>query len=66
MITHVSEQKGSGHNLMTVEQFIALPVNQRIELIFAQKVQFLDDRGEVVPLADGLDYIAEMAARKKA
>ena len=66
MITHVSEQKGSGHNLMTVQQFIALPINQRIELIFAQKVQFLDDHGEVVPLAEALDYVAELASRKKA
>jgi hypothetical protein len=64
-VTHVSVQKGAGHNLLTVAQFLALPVNERITLVFAKKVVFLDDHGNVVPLADGLAYVSSLVGKRK-
>lgn len=40
---------GGGHNLLSSEEFLAKPLNERISLVLSGRVQFLCD-GKIVPL----------------
>ena len=60
-ITHASVKKGAGYNLLTIAEFFAMPLKDRVALIFSQSVEFLDDHGGVIPLADALDQLAELS-----
>ena len=59
-LTSVSVKVGFGHNFMTPEQFARLPVNERIELVMQQKVEFLDDAGHRMSVTDAIDQIAKL------
>ena len=42
----------------------ALPINERIQLVLSQTVQFLDDSGAVVATNEALDQVANMAVQR--
>jgi len=55
----VSIQKAGGYNLMSREAFLALPINERVQLILGNKVKFLDEKGDVIPTREALKSLRE-------
>jgi len=60
-LSHVSIKMGAGHNLHTVEEFLALPLDQRIQLLLQQRVEFLDDHGRPIPVREAMAQIMKAA-----
>jgi hypothetical protein len=58
VVHHISVKMGAGYNLLTVPQFMALPINERVQLVLQKKIQFLDDHGTTIPVSDGLNFIS--------
>lgn len=56
-IAHVSVRKASGHNLLNFEQFMSLPLKERVDLIMKKKVAFLDDTGGKIPIMEAMKFI---------
>lgn len=51
---HVGIQMaGGGYNLVSREEFLRIPLNERIHLILRGKVQFIRD-GTVIPVMEAL------------
>ena len=56
-IVHVSVKKAGGHNLLNFEQFMAMPLKERVELIMKKKVAFIDDAGGMIPVMEAMKLI---------
>ena len=56
-LTHVSVDKGAGHNLMTPEEFASLPISERITLMMQHKAVFLDEAGQPMPPLDAIEQL---------
>jgi hypothetical protein len=48
MVHRVAIKRGVGFNLISVKEFLAIPMDKRIQLILEGKVQFLDATGQVI------------------
>ena len=46
-VTHISLKVKSGYNLLTKEEWLELPVTERVQLILQGKAQFLDGKKTV-------------------
>lgn len=49
--TILVRQSDRGYNLYSLESFLALPVDERIEMILDRRIRFLDGEKEVSPYA---------------
>ena len=58
-LSQVIIEKSGGHNMLTVEEFKAIPTSKKIELALANKITFLDESGEIMPLAVGIQWIKD-------
>ncbi len=47
-------KKATGYNLLSREQFAGLSLLERTNLLMERKVQFLNSKGEVIPLIEGV------------
>lgn len=59
-VAHISMQKSSGHNLISVEEFFAIPLNERVRLIRERKIQFLDEEGAPILTSTALRWLTEV------
>lgn len=57
-LTHVSVQKGVGHNLLAAAEFARLPLTERIELVLQGRAVFLDDEGKTMPAEVAIGQLA--------
>jgi hypothetical protein len=48
-IVHVAIQKAGGYNLVPLEEFLRLPLSERLELILRRKLRFLNQNGSAIP-----------------
>ena len=58
-VHQVAIQKAGGYNLMSKAEFLAMPLGERVSLILANKIQFLDDKGEQIPARDALRMLKD-------
>jgi hypothetical protein len=42
---------------MSVGDFLALPLDRRVRLVLEQQLQFLDELGRPIPVADGVKLL---------
>jgi hypothetical protein len=58
-LTHVSVQMGAGHNLLSVAQFLLIPLGERVELVMTRRVQFLDEHGQPIPAREAMPQLSK-------
>ena len=56
----VGIKKAAGFNLLNKEEFLAIPMDERMTLISSGQIQFLID-GVSIPLREGLKKLKEQA-----
>ncbi len=61
-VHQISVQIGSGHNLISLDEWSKMPAPERIGLITQRKVQFLDETGDSIPAKTALEDIKARAA----
>ena len=60
-VTHVSiKVSDGGHNLITVDQFLDLPFDNRMKLLSTNSLTFLNEDGETIPLVEGVKYTVSL------
>lgn len=61
IIANVSvKNSDTSYDLITLHQFLKLPLTKRHELIKTQQVEFIDNIGDKIKLIDGLKAITEL------
>lgn len=53
---HVSLQKAGGWNLITADEFLRIPLGERIDLVMKGKAQFVRD-GQVIGAKEALKKV---------
>jgi hypothetical protein len=56
-VSQVVIQKPAGHNLLSIAQFLSYPLQQRIDLILENKVEFLSPNGDAIPCLEALQIL---------
>ena len=59
MVHSVMLKKASGYNLLTVEDYFAIPLGERVDLLLSQKIQFLNEAGDVLPLKEAIKSLRQ-------
>ena len=63
-LTSISVRQGAGHNLMSPAEFVRLSVSQRIQLVMEQKVDFLDEDGQLIPPHEAVAQLPAAGAKR--
>jgi hypothetical protein len=58
-IVHVAIQKAGGYNLVPLEEFLRLPLSERLELLLQRKLRFLNEHGTAIPTKAALRALKE-------
>ncbi len=58
-LSQLDIDQGQGYVPMSLPEFFALPLVERIRLILRQKMRFYDERANLIPLHDGLRLLRE-------
>ncbi len=53
-----------GHNLISVDEFASYSYEKRMQLISGKSVTFLNDAGDIVPLVEGVKFVANLLRNK--
>jgi len=53
-LSRVAVQTPEGTSDMSVSEFLALPLDQRVRLVLEKQLQFFDEAGRKLAIADGL------------
>ena len=62
LVTHVMVDKIYGFDLITREEFLKIPISQRMKLIMELKVQFLGVNNIVIPRDMAIRSLTDRAA----
>lgn len=55
-VTHVSVKVGSGYNLLTKNEWLEIPIPERVQIILHNKAQFLNG-DKLIPTRQALQII---------
>ena len=59
-ISQISIKKsGGGYNYISVAEFLGKSLQERTSLIVQNKIIFLDESGEVIPILDAMKQLRE-------
>jgi hypothetical protein len=58
-LSQVAVDQGQGYVQMSLPEFFALPLVDRIRLILRQRMRFYDEGANLIPLNDGLRLLSE-------
>ena len=56
-LSRVAVEDVDGHLEMSVGDFLALPLDRRVRLVLEQQLQFFDERGRRLSIAEGLKLL---------
>ena len=56
-LNHVVVQEDGRPWKMAVDEFLALPLDRRVRLVLEQQLEFFDEAGARLPIADGLKLL---------
>jgi len=59
-LSQVAVPKGDGYTVISIEEFVSMPLDQRVSLILEQRVRFYDDKGGLMSTADGLRLLRKL------
>jgi hypothetical protein len=58
-LTQVAVDRGEGYVKLTLPEFFALPLIDRIQMLLNQRMQFYDEASNQIPTAEGLKLLRE-------
>jgi len=58
-LSQLAINRGDGYVNMTLPEFFALPLVERIQLILRKQMRFFDESAQPIPLAEGLQMLRE-------
>lgn len=58
-LSQVAVDLGQGYVPMSLPEFFAMPLVERIRLILRQRMRFYDESANLIPLNDGLKLLRE-------
>lgn len=58
-LSQVAVDRGQGYVQMSLPEFFALPLVERIQLLLRQRMRFYDEGANLIPLNDGLKLLRE-------
>jgi len=58
-LSQLAIDRGQGYVPMSLSEFFALPLIERIQVILRQKMRFYDERANLIPLHDVLKLLRE-------
>jgi hypothetical protein len=53
-LSRLAADRGEGYVMMSLPEFFALPLVERIRLILRQRLLFYDETASLIPLAEGI------------
>jgi len=53
-LSTVAIPQGDGYAMVSLQEFVALPLDQRLRLILEQRLRFYDNQGTLISTAEGL------------
>lgn len=59
-LSQVAVAKGDRYVTVSLQHFVAMPLDERIRLILEQQVRFYDEQGALMRTADGLRILRKM------
>jgi hypothetical protein len=59
-LSGVAIPEGDGYAMISVQAFIALPLDQRVSLILEQRLRFYDEQGTLIPTVEGLKLLKKI------
>ena len=58
-LAQVAVDRGQGYVKLTLPEFFALPLVDRIQMILNQRMKFFDEASNQIPLTEGLKLLRE-------
>ena len=59
-LSQVAVPKGDGYVTISLQDFVAMPLDERVRLILEQQIRFYDEQGTLMSTADGLRILRKM------
>ncbi|HEY7216011.1 MAG TPA: hypothetical protein VIC28_15410 [Thermoanaerobaculia bacterium] len=58
-LTQVAVDRGEGYVKLTLPEFFALPLVDRIQMLLHQRMRFYDEASNLIPISEGLKLLRE-------
>ena len=58
-LTQVAVDRGEGYVKLSLQEFFALPLVDRIQMLLNQRMRFYDESSNQIPLTEGLKLLRE-------
>jgi hypothetical protein len=65
-LTQVAIDRGEGYVKLSLPEFFALPLVDRIQMLLNQRMRFYDEASNLIPLTEGLKLLREGARNGQA
>ena len=58
-LTQVAVDRGEGYVKLSLQEFFALPLVDRIQMLLNQRMRFYDEASNLIPMTEGLKLLRE-------
>ena len=58
-LTQVAVDRGEGYVKLSLQEFFALPLVERIQMLLNQRMRFYDEAANLIPVSEGLKLLRE-------
>lgn len=58
-LSQVAVDRGNGYVKMTLQEYFALPLVERVQMILGQRMRFYDEGSNLLPIAEGLKLLRD-------
>jgi hypothetical protein len=59
-LAQVAVDRGNGYVKLSLQEFFALPLVDRIQMLLSHRMQFYDEASNPIPAAEGLKLLREV------
>ncbi len=56
-LSQVAVDRGNGYVKMSLEEYFALPLVERVQMLLGQRMRFYDEGSNLIPLSEGLKLL---------
>ena len=58
-LTQVAVDRGEGYVKLSLQEFFALPLVDRIQMLLNQRMRFYDEASNLIPITEGLKLLRD-------
>lgn len=58
-LSQVAVDRGEGYVSLSLEEYFALPLVDRIQMLLGQRMRFYDESSNLIPVSDGVRLLRE-------